>query len=135
MRILGINSAYHESSASIIVDGKIVAAVEKERFTRRKHAKEASVSNPNELPEHSIRFCRSYLHKDHSARVQMVSRDSNPDFHALITHFSDMTGVPLVLNTSFNDSEPIVCSPSDAIKTFQGTAIDALFIGDMFVVR
>ncbi|UAW64564.1 carbamoyltransferase [Mycoavidus sp. HKI] len=75
------------------------------------------------------------LHKDHSARVQMVSRDSNPDFHALITHFSDMTGVPLVLNTSFNDSEPIVCSPSDAIKTFQGTAIDALFIGDMFVVR
>ncbi|WP_338861506.1 carbamoyltransferase family protein [Mycetohabitans rhizoxinica] len=75
------------------------------------------------------------LHKDHSARVQMVSRERNPKFHALIQHFFEMTGVPVVLNTSFNDSEPIVCTPSDAIKTFQGTAIDALFIGDRFVVR
>ncbi|UAW63798.1 carbamoyltransferase [Mycoavidus sp. HKI] len=75
------------------------------------------------------------LHKDDSARVQMVRKESNPEFHALISHFFDKTGVPLVLNTSFNDSEPIVCTPSDAIKTFQGTAIDALFIGDRFVTR
>ncbi|MCG1043304.1 carbamoyltransferase [Mycetohabitans sp. B8] len=75
------------------------------------------------------------LHKDNSARVQMVSQQSNPKFHALIKHFFDITGVPVVLNTSFNDSEPIVCTPSDAIKTFQGTAIDALFVGDRFIVR
>ncbi|MCG1048925.1 carbamoyltransferase C-terminal domain-containing protein, partial [Mycetohabitans sp. B6] len=61
--------------------------------------------------------------------------ERNPKFHALIQHFFEMTGVPVVLNTSFNDSEPIVCTPSDAIKTFQGTAIDALFIGNRFVVR
>ncbi len=75
------------------------------------------------------------LHKDYSGRVQMVHQESNPEFHALISHFYKKTGVPVVLNTSFNDSEPIVCTPSDAIKTFQGTAIDALFIGDRFVTR
>lgn len=54
MKILGINSAYHESSASIVIDGKIVAALEEERFTRIKHAKEASVSGPAELPKNSV---------------------------------------------------------------------------------
>uniref|UniRef100_UPI00396A147B carbamoyltransferase N-terminal domain-containing protein n=1 Tax=Mycetohabitans endofungorum TaxID=417203 RepID=UPI00396A147B len=53
MKILGINSAYHESSASIVIDGKIVAAAEEERFTRIKHAKEACVSGPAELPKNS----------------------------------------------------------------------------------
>ncbi len=60
MRILGINSAYHESSASLVIDGKIIAAVEEERFTRKKHAKEASVTSPTELPENSIRFCLAH---------------------------------------------------------------------------
>lgn len=55
--ILGINSAYHESSACIIKDGKIIAAVEEERFNRIKHAKEAKVDNPDELPINAINFC------------------------------------------------------------------------------
>lgn len=57
MYILGINSAYHESSACLLQDGKIIAAVEEERFTRRKHAKNACVDNPDELPLHAIDYC------------------------------------------------------------------------------
>ena len=54
--ILGLNSAYHESSACLIKDGKIIAAVEEERFNRKKHAKHARVDNPDELPINSINF-------------------------------------------------------------------------------
>ena len=57
MNILGINAVYHESSAALLVDGKIVAACEEERFNRIKHAKEARIDNPHEPPEQSIRFC------------------------------------------------------------------------------
>lgn len=75
------------------------------------------------------------LHEDGTARVQLVHRERNPAFHELISHFADLTGVPMVLNTSFNDSEPIVCTPADAIATFRKTRIDALFIGGRFVTR
>src|SRR3954462_12512854 len=73
------------------------------------------------------------LHKDGSARVQLVRQESNPDFHELITCFFAQTGVPLVINTSFNDSEPIVCTPTDAIVTFRKSGIDALFMGDVYL--
>lgn len=75
------------------------------------------------------------LHEDGTARVQLVSRERNSTFYELISHFADLTGVPMVLNTSFNDSEPIVCTPADAIATFRKTRIDALFIGNRFVTR
>ena len=71
------------------------------------------------------------LHHDGSARVQLVSRKSNPRFHELISCFFAQTGVPLVVNTSFNDSEPIVCTPTDAIVTFRKSGIDALFMDDV----
>jgi carbamoyltransferase len=73
------------------------------------------------------------LHRDGSARVQIVSRRSNPRFHELISCFFADTGVPLVVNTSFNDSEPIVCTPTDAIVTFRKSGIDALFMDDLFL--
>jgi carbamoyltransferase len=73
------------------------------------------------------------VHKDGSARVQIVSRKSNPRFHELISRFFAKTGVPLVVNTSFNDSEPIVCDPTDAIVTFRKSGIDALFMDDVFL--
>ena len=60
MNILGINAVFHESSAALMVDGEVVAACEEERFTRVKHAKEARVDNPHELPEQAIRFCLDY---------------------------------------------------------------------------
>ncbi len=73
------------------------------------------------------------LHRDGSARVQIVSRRSNPRFHELISCFFAETGVPLVVNTSFNDSEPIVCTPTDAIVTFRKSGIDALFMADVLL--
>jgi carbamoyltransferase len=71
------------------------------------------------------------LHQDGTARIQLVRHESNPRFHELISRFFDRTGVPLVLNTSFNDSEPIVCTPAHAIATFRKAGIDALFMGDI----
>jgi carbamoyltransferase len=71
------------------------------------------------------------LHHDGTARVQLVRRESNRRYHDLISHFFSRTGVPLVLNTSFNDSEPIVCTPAHAIATFRSTGIDALFMGEI----
>ena len=73
------------------------------------------------------------LHKDGSARVQLVRRESNPRFHELISRFFEKTGVPLVVNTSLNDSEPIVCTPTDAIVTFRKSGIDALFMDDVYL--
>jgi carbamoyltransferase len=73
------------------------------------------------------------VHQDGSARVQFVRRESNPDFHELISRFFARTGVPLVVNTSFNDSEPIVCTPTDAIVTFRKSGIDALFMDDVYL--
>jgi carbamoyltransferase len=73
------------------------------------------------------------VHVDGTARIQTVSEDTNPLFTELLRRFHERTGVPILLNTSFNDSEPIVCSPSDAIETFEGTSIDYLAIGPFLV--
>jgi carbamoyltransferase len=75
------------------------------------------------------------LHQDGTARVQLVSRKSNQRFHELISHFHAQTGVPMVVNTSFNDSEPIVCSPTDAIVTFRKSGIDALVMDDLVLTQ
>ncbi len=74
------------------------------------------------------------VHVDNTSRIQTVSNKTNPLYHKLISSFYELTGVPMVLNTSFNDSEPIVMSPEDAINTFLKTGIDILFI-ENFVVR
>lgn len=74
-------------------------------------------------------------HVDNTARVQTVSADQNPKFYSLIKEFQKLTGVPVVLNTSFNDSgEPIVETPEDAIRTAKSTNLDALIIGNYLIV-
>jgi hypothetical protein len=73
------------------------------------------------------------VHEDGTSRIQAVRREANPRFHRLISAFQRRTGVPMVLNTSFNDSEPIVCSPRDAIGTFLKTEIDYLVLEDFVV--
>jgi carbamoyltransferase len=88
---------------------------------------------PEVKPEQRDRI-PAVVHKDGTARVQLVSRKSNPRFHELISAFFAKTGVPLVVNTSFNDSEPIVCTPTDAIVTFRKSGIDALFMDDVVLV-
>jgi len=75
------------------------------------------------------------VHVDGSCRTQAVRRETNPRYHRVISEFQKLTGVPIVLNTSFNDSEPIVCTPEDAIATFLKTEIDVLAIGDCLVFK
>ncbi len=70
-------------------------------------------------------------HVDYSARVQTVHHDTNPEYHALISKFKELTGCALVVNTSFNvRGEPIVCTPTDAFRCFMGTDIEVLAIGN-----
>jgi carbamoyltransferase len=72
-------------------------------------------------------------HVDGSGRLQTVSRRTNPVYHQLISDFERITGVPVVLNTSFNEDEPIVCSPQHAMDCFQRTKMDVLFLGNYMV--
>jgi carbamoyltransferase len=74
-------------------------------------------------------------HVDGSGRLQTVSRETNPRYYQLIRDFEALTGVPIVLNTSFNEDEPIVCSPEDAIRCFTKTRMDALFLGNYMVTQ
>ena len=70
-------------------------------------------------------------HVDYSARIQTVHADTNARYHALISAFKDLTGCPLLVNTSFNvRGEPIVCTPEDAFRCFMSTGIDLLVIGN-----
>ena len=76
------------------------------------------------------------VHVDGSGRLQTVRREDNARFYMLIEAFEAATGVPIVLNTSFNlNGEPIVCSPTDAIRTFYSCGLDCLFLGDFLVEK
>ena len=73
-------------------------------------------------------------HVDYSARIQTVHREVNPRYHALITRFKEMTGCPVLVNTSFNvRGEPIVCTPEDAFRCFMGTDIERLAVGNCWL--
>ena len=74
-------------------------------------------------------------HNDGTARAQAVRREHAPNFHRIISYFHDLTGVPLVVNTSFNDNEPIVCTPDDAIRCFLRTRIDLLALSGRLYYR
>ena len=74
-------------------------------------------------------------HVDGTARLQTVGATENSRYRELISRLHDRTGTPVVLNTSFNDNEPIVCTPEDAIRCFTTTHMDALFLGDLCVER
>jgi carbamoyltransferase len=72
-------------------------------------------------------------HVDGTGRLQTVTPDANPRYWRLIKEFANLTGVPVVLNTSFNDNEPIVCRPEEAIDCFLRTNMDVLVLGDVLV--
>jgi len=74
-------------------------------------------------------------HVDGSGRLQTVTRESNPRYYDLIAAFRDLTGVPIVLNTSFNENEPIVCNPEEALECFLRTDMDVLVMNDYFLSR
>lgn len=69
-------------------------------------------------------------HVDYSARIQTVHRETNPRYHRLISRFKEITGCPVLVNTSFNvRGEPIVCTPEDAFRCFMGNELDVLVVG------
>ncbi len=75
------------------------------------------------------------VHVDGTARPQMVNRNVNPRYWELINEFRKLTGVPMLLNTSFNCQEPIVCTPKDAVNTFNNASFDALVLENNLVLR
>jgi carbamoyltransferase len=74
-------------------------------------------------------------HVDGTARLQTVSHTANPLYWKLLRAFGDLTGVPVVLNTSFNDNEPIVCRPEEALDCFRRTQIDVLVMGNLLLEK
>jgi carbamoyltransferase len=74
-------------------------------------------------------------HVDGSGRLQTVTRESNPRYYRLIDAFREISGVPMLLNTSFNENEPVVCRPVEALDCFLRTRMDMLVIGDYLVTR
>ena len=75
-------------------------------------------------------------HVDYSARIQTVHKETNPTFHALISYFKEITGCPVLVNTSFNvRGEPIVCTPEDAFKCFIGTELDVLVVENLYMEK
>ncbi len=74
-------------------------------------------------------------HVDGTGRLQSVSRKTNPDYWQLIKTFEKYTGVPMILNTSLNENEPIVCTPEEAIQCFLRTKMDAILLGSYLVQR
>jgi carbamoyltransferase len=85
-------------------------------------------------PEQAARI-PAVVHVDGTARLQTVRRESDPFFWALLNAFGEAAGVPVLLNTSFNENEPIVCSPREAIDCFLRTDLDALFLEGLLVKK
>jgi carbamoyltransferase len=76
------------------------------------------------------------IHEDNTARVQRLSPDFNPKLHTLISKFHELSGIPVVINTSFNErGEPVVCNPSDAIRCFLNTEMDLLVMGNTIIKK
>jgi len=74
-------------------------------------------------------------HADGSGRLQTVTEETNPRYYALINAFYGLTGVPILLNTSFNENEPVVCKPEEALACFLRTKMDVLVMGNYVVTR
>jgi carbamoyltransferase len=72
------------------------------------------------------------VHVDGTARIQTVAESTNPRYHALIARFATLTGIPILLNTSFNKQEPIVARPEEAISCFLRTGMDVLVLGNYY---
>ncbi len=86
-----------------------------------------------QIKEEKQKLIPAVTHVDGSGRLQTVARCTNPRYHQLITDFQALTGIPVVLNTSFNEDEPVVCGPQDALNCFLRTRMDVLFLGNCMV--
>jgi len=88
------------------------------------------------VPEEKRKEIPGVVHVDGTVRPQTVTKEANPKYYKLISEFEKLTGVPVVLNTSFNvKGEPMVCKPEQAIADFYSTGMDALIINDFLVAK
>ena len=74
-------------------------------------------------------------HVNGSGRLQTLTEEQNPRYYRLIKAFADLTGVPILLNTSFNENEPVVCKPEEALSCFLRTKMDVIVLGDHLIKR
>ncbi|HJP91873.1 MAG TPA: carbamoyltransferase C-terminal domain-containing protein [Pyrinomonadaceae bacterium] len=88
-----------------------------------------------EIKEERRKEIPAVTHVDGSGRLQTVTREVNPRYYQLISDFAALTGVPVILNTSFNENEPIVCTPQEAIECFRKTRMDVLYLGNYALRR
>lgn len=108
----------------------LLVAPVRERRRRKMPAEEEALFGIDKLnvPRSDI---PAATHADYSARVRIVHKETNPRYYALISRFKELTGCPVVVNTSFNvRGEPIVCSSANAFRCFMGTEIELLMVGN-----
>src|SRR5256885_6906886 len=89
----------------------------------------------SQTPPENRPLIPAVTHVDGSGRLQTVHRETNPLYHQLISAFESLTNVPILLNTSFNENEPIVCRPEEALDCFLRTKMDLLVLGSFFIER
>ncbi len=88
-----------------------------------------------QIKEEKRQHIPAVTHVNGSGRLQTVTELQNPRYHKLIKAFESITGVPILLNTSFNENEPVVCNPEEALNCFLRTKMDVLVLGDFFIER
>jgi carbamoyltransferase len=88
-----------------------------------------------QIREEKRNLIPAVTHVDGSGRLQTVSFQANPLYHRLIVEFQQLTGIPMVLNTSFNENEPVVCTPQEALDCFLRTRMDTLVLGNIIISR
>jgi carbamoyltransferase len=88
-----------------------------------------------QVREEKRKLIPAVTHVDGSGRLQTVTRSTNPRYHKLIESFRDLTSIPMVLNTSFNENEPVVCKPEEALDCFLRTKMDKLVLGNVIIIR
>ncbi len=88
-----------------------------------------------QIKEEKRQYIPAVTHVNGSGRLQTVTELQNPRYHKLIKAFESITGVPILLNTSFNENEPVVCNPEEALNCFLRTKMDVLVLGDFFIER
>jgi carbamoyltransferase len=88
-----------------------------------------------QIREQKRKLIPAVTHVDGSGRLQTVSRKANARYYELIEAFRELTGVPMVLNTSFNENEPVVCKPAEALDCFLRTKMDVLVLGNTILTR
>ena len=93
------------------------------------------MSSVMKVAENKKNFIPAVVHYDCTSRVQTVSKENNEKYYMLIKSFYKKTKVPILLNTSFNENEPIVMKPSEAIACLIRTELDGLFINNYFITK